>query len=173
MRRTAPRSNRRTRKRSSKSLESGLIASTHSDAQGDESRRARSLLALFESLDFVYLPSRDVAADIAHFAALGANVVFAIEAFGTRVAMVELAERPPPLLLAGHLEGDQPVLVYRVSDLEQSISELRERGVDVAARFGIPHGPGAELVMPGPQRLALYELTRLEAPERLAGRRDF
>ena len=129
---------------------------------------------MFESLDFVYLPSRDVAGDLKHLTeAMGADLVFAIEAFGTRVAMVSLAEHSPALLLAGHLEGDQPVLVYRVGDLGQTIVELARRGGEVAARFEIPHGPVAELVTPGPQRIAVYELTRPEAPARLAGRRDF
>lgn len=129
---------------------------------------------MFENLDFVYLPSRDVAGDLEHFTgSLSAKLVFAIEAFGTRVAMVDLTGSPPAVLLAGHLEGEEPVLVYRVADLEQAIGELEERGVEIRARFGIPHGPGAELVMPGPQRVALYQLTRPEAAERLAGRRDF
>jgi hypothetical protein len=129
---------------------------------------------VFDRLDFVYLPSRDVAADLTHFSrGLGAGVVFAIEAFGTRVAMVRLDTQSPPLLLAGHLEGDQPVLVYRVADLDRAIAELRDREVETAARFEIPHGPGAELVNPGPQRIALYQLTRPEADTRLAGRRDF
>ena len=126
------------------------------------------------SLDFVYLPSRDVAADVAHFTGgLDGELVFAIEAFGTRGAMVRLEPGPPALLLAGHLEGDQPVLVYRVSDLEETVSRLTGNGVEIAASFEIPHGPGVELVNPGPQRLALYELTRPGAPERLSGRRDF
>jgi hypothetical protein len=77
------------------------------------------------------------------------------------------------VLLAEHLEGDAPVLVYRVADLEGALAELEARGVSVAARFGIPHGPGAELAIPGPQRVALYQLTRPEIPERLSGRRDF
>jgi hypothetical protein len=129
---------------------------------------------VFDQLDFVYLPSRDVAADVAHFTdGLGAELVFAIEAFGTRVAMVRLSPDPPALLLAGHLEGDRPILVYRVADLETAISELESRGAQIGPRFGIPHGPGVELVSPGPQRLALYELTRPQAPQRLAGRRDF
>jgi hypothetical protein len=129
---------------------------------------------MFDRLDFVYLPSRDVAADVMHFSRrLGAEVVFAIEAFGTRVAMVRLAPDPPPLLLAGHLDGDQPVLVYRVADLDRSIAQLREREVEVGARFEIPHGPGAELTNPGPQRVALYERSRPGADQRLAGRRDF
>jgi hypothetical protein len=87
--------------------------------------------------------------------------------------MVRLDSDPPALLLAGHLEGDQPVLVYRVANLEQAITELRERDADLARRFEIPHGPGAELANPGPQRIAIYELTRPEADNRLAGRRDF
>lgn len=129
---------------------------------------------MFGSLDFVYLPSRDVAADVKHFTGpLQAELVFAIEAFGTRVAMVKLSDQPPALLLAGHLEGDAPVLVFRVGNLEGSVQEMARDGCDVLARFGIPHGPGVELSMPGPQRIALYELTRPEAPERLRGRRDF
>ncbi|HEU0318469.1 MAG TPA: hypothetical protein VFR49_14125 [Solirubrobacteraceae bacterium] len=129
---------------------------------------------MFERLDFVYLPSRDVAADTDHYTRrLGAERVFAIEAFGTRVAMLRMAPDPPVLLLAEHLEGDQPVLVHRVSDLARAIAELEARGVGIAGRFEIPHGPVAELACPGPQRLAVYELVRPEAARRLEGRRDF
>lgn len=129
---------------------------------------------MFASLDFIYLPSRDVAAEFEHFTErLGARPVFAIERFGTRVAMVELAQSPPPLLLAGHLEGDQPVLVFRVDDLEGTVEELTARGVEIGTRFEIPHGPGAEVALPGPQRVAVYELTRRERSAQLAGRRDF
>jgi hypothetical protein len=129
---------------------------------------------VFQQLDFLYLPSRDVAADLRHFSQrLGAEVVFAIEAFETRVAMIRLSPDGPRLLLAGHLEGDEPVLVYRVADLETALEELEGRGVEVAARFEIPFGPGAEIVNPGPQRIALYERTRPEMQERLGGRRDF
>jgi hypothetical protein len=129
---------------------------------------------VFDGLEFVYLPSRDVAADLRHFTVqLGAELVFAIEAFGTRVAMVRMSPNPPALLLAGHLEGEQPVLVHRVADLEMAITELEARGVEIGTRFEIPHGPGVELVSPGPQRIALYELTRPGAAERLANRRDY
>ncbi|MBV9196391.1 MAG: hypothetical protein JO168_19830 [Solirubrobacterales bacterium] len=129
---------------------------------------------MFDQLDFVYLPSRDVAADLKHFTrGLGAELVFAIEAFGTRVAMVRLTPDPPPLLFAGHLHGDQPVLVYRVENLDRAVAELSDRHVDLGLRFEIPHGRGAEITNPGPQRVALYERTRPEADRRLAGRRDF
>jgi hypothetical protein len=129
---------------------------------------------VFESLDFVYLPCRDAAAELAtYIEGVGAEPVFAIEAFGTRVAMIRLAADGPALLLAEHLEGEAAVLVFRVGDLEQTVRDLEAEGITVAARFGIPHGPGVELALPGPQRIALYELTRPGAPERLAGRRDF
>ena len=87
--------------------------------------------------------------------------------------MIRLHPDPPAVLLAGHLAGDQPVLVHRVEDLNKALTELQGRGVTVGDSFEIPHGPGAELVNPGPQRLAVYQLTRLGAPARLAGRRDF
>ena len=131
-------------------------------------------MAPFESLDFVYMPSRDTAADASRFVdELGARLVFAIEAFGSRVAMLELAEGPPALLLADHLHGERPVLVFRVADLDVAVHEVEERGGRAGPTFGIPHGPIRSLDMPGGQRLAIYELTRPEASERFEGRRDF
>jgi len=143
-------------------------------SEASEAAQQRTLPFVFDALDFVYVPSRGGAADLKHFTHhLGADLVFAIEAFGTRVALVRLSPEPPTLLLAGHLEGEQPVLVHRVADLARAIAELEDRGVKIGARFEIPHGPAVELVSPGPQRLALYQLTRPDAPERLANRRDF
>ncbi len=44
---------------------------------------------MFERLDYIYQPSGDVAADVAHYTdTLGGRLVFAIEAMGTRVAML-------------------------------------------------------------------------------------
>jgi hypothetical protein len=100
-------------------------------------------------------------------------VVFAIEAFGARVAQMRLSEGPPRLLLADHLEGQAPVLVFRVGDLDSTLAELEQRGLELEGRFGIPHGPCAAVRAPGGQRLALYELTRPQADEHLAGRLDF
>jgi catechol 2,3-dioxygenase-like lactoylglutathione lyase family enzyme len=128
----------------------------------------------FDQLDFLYMPSRDVAADLDFYTEhLGAEVVFAIEAFETRVAQVKLADEIPRVLLAEHLQGDAPVLIYRVADLDATLAELEGRGLEVEARFGIPHGPCAAFRAPGGQRLAVYELTRPEADDRLAGRHDF
>jgi len=127
-----------------------------------------------ERLDFLYMPSRDVAADLEFYTeVLGGEVVFAIEAFEARVAQVRLSPLEPRLLLADHLEGEAPVLVYRVIDLDATALELERRGLTIEARFGIPHGPCAALEAPGGQRLAVYELTRPGVDERLEGRTDF
>ena len=126
-----------------------------------------------ESLDFIYMPSRDPAVDLEWFeTTLGCEVVFAIEAFGTRVAMLQPATGPA-LLLAGHLEGERPVLVFRVESLERAAEEARSDGAHVSEEFGIPHGPVREIESPGGHRLAIYELTRPERAKELAGRRDF
>jgi hypothetical protein len=128
----------------------------------------------FERLDFLYIPSRDVAADVEHLTqALGAQLVFAIEAFGARVAMLRLAAGPPDLLLADHLAGERPILVYRVIDLERAVERLRAGGLDPGPRFGIPHGPCCTFRTSGGHRIAIYEPTRPDATEHMAGRRDF
>lgn len=128
----------------------------------------------FERLDFIYLPSRDVAGEVDHFTTvLGARLVFAIEAFDTRVAMLELTDGPPALLLAGHLEGERPILVYRVADLEAARGALAARGWAPEPSFGIPHGPCCAFRTAGEHRIAIYELTRPGVAEGLAGRRDF
>ena len=131
-------------------------------------------MLVFDRLDFVYLPSRDVAADVAHFTTeLGGELIFAVEAFETRVAMVRLAGEGPRLLLAGHLEGDQPILIFRVDDLDAAIAELEARGAPLGKHFEMPYGVGVEIESPGPQRAAIYERTRPERGDGLAGRRDF
>ena len=122
------------------------------------------------------MPSADVAAEVAYFTdVLGGELVFAIEAMGTRVAMVRTAPggAGPDLIFAGHLEGERPVLVHRVADLAATTAELEARGFAPAARFDIPHGPCCAFTAPGGHRIALYELTRPEVPERFAGRHDF
>jgi hypothetical protein len=130
--------------------------------------------SLFEQLDFVYMPSADVAADVDYFTrALGAELVFAIERFGTRVAMVRLGSGPPALLFAEHLEGERPVLVYRVDSLDDAIEQLAARGCEPGERFGIPPGEGCEVHTDGGHRVAIYEVTRPERLAGLAGRRDF
>ena len=128
----------------------------------------------FEQLDFLYTPSRDVAADLAYFTdVLGGRALFAIEDMGTRVAAIELTDGPPLILLADHVEGDRAILVYRVPDLTAALDELEERGWEREHTFEIPHGPICSFRSPGGHRIALYQLTRPEVARNFVGRRDF
>ena len=128
----------------------------------------------FESLDYLYTPSRDVAADVQYFVeVLGARLVFAIDAMGTRVAMVELADGSPNVVLNDHLEGDRPILVYRVPDVGAATADLATRGWTAEHSLEIPQGPVTTFTAPGGQRLAIYELARPGVIETFAGRRDF
>ena len=128
----------------------------------------------FEALDFVYMPSRDPVADVAYFTdVLGGRLVFAVEGMGARVAMIELSREGPRVLLADHVEGEAPVLVYRVPDLKAALKDLAGRGWKKERTFEIPHGPICSFRAPGGQRIAVYQLTRPEVGEHFAGRRDF
>ena len=128
----------------------------------------------FEQLDFVYMPTRDPSADMEYFTGvLGGRLVFAVEGMGARVAMIELTDGPPRILLADHLTGDRPVLVYRVGDLQKALKDLAARGWKRERTFEIPQGPICSFIAPGGQRLALYQLTRPQVEEHFVGRRDF
>jgi hypothetical protein len=126
-----------------------------------------------ETLDYIYMPSDDVARDLAYFEnVLGAEVVFAIDGMGTRVAMIRFGDGAP-LLLADHLQGDVPILVYRVAGLAPAIAELESRGWQRGRMIELPSGAACSFSAPGGQRLAIYEPTRAFVVDSFAGRRDF
>lgn len=100
-------------------------------------------------------------------------MVFAIDSMGTKVAAVQLSEGPPLVLLTDHLEGERPILVYRVPDLPAATSELESRGWERGPTLEIPHGPICSFQTPGGHRIAMYQLTRPEAASHFDGRRDF
>lgn len=85
---------------------------------------------IFGSLDFVYIPSNDVDTDLEYYVdVLGAEKIFNISDMGTQVAMMKLGDGPR-LLLAGHMEGDAPILIYRVENLKKAMKELKTRGLE-------------------------------------------
>lgn len=127
-----------------------------------------------EQLDFLYIPSGDVAGDTSYFTdILGGRRVFAIDSMGTRVAAVELGTGPPLLLFADHLDGEAPVLVYRVSEFRETLAALEARGWKRESTFEIPHGPCCSFRTTGGQRVAVYQATRPEAASHFEGRQDF
>ena len=128
--------------------------------------------AMFESLDYVYVPTADV--DLAarrYVDELGAELVFKVRGMGTVVACVRVAKQGPAILLSGHLEGDVPILIYRVADYAAAVARLREAGLELH-ELEIPHGPCASFTVPGGQRFAVYELTRPGAADPFSGRID-
>jgi hypothetical protein len=128
---------------------------------------------VFLSLDFVYVPTVDVDAAVGHYVeSLGARLRWRVRAMGTTVACLEVAGSGPAVLLAGHLEGEVPILIYRVADYRAAVAELRAEGVDDLHEVEIPHGPCATFRAVGGQRLAVYELTRPEVGEHFEGRLD-
>ena len=99
--------------------------------------------------------------------------MFAIDAMGTRVAALRLTDGPPLVLLTDHLEGERPILVYRVADLSAATAELEDSGWERGTSLEIPHGPCVSFAAPGGHRFALYQLIRPEAAAHFNGRRDF
>jgi hypothetical protein len=124
-------------------------------------------------LAYVYAPSADVAAD-AHWLVevLGAELVFAIESGGTRVAMVRLGT-DAPILVTDHLPDERPVFMYRVDDLESTMASLEARGCTAERTVELPMGPAMTLRAPGGLRLAIFAATRPFVVDSMDGQRDF
>ena len=134
----------------------------------------RSTPQMLEQLDFLYMPSRDVAGDAAWFVEmLGGRLAFAIDDGGIRVAMIELTPTPPRILLTDHLEGERPILIYRVADLEAAARDAAARGLKPDRSIEIPPGPCRTFRGPGGHRIALYQPTRPDVIRHFEGRRDF
>jgi hypothetical protein len=128
---------------------------------------------VFESLDFVYVPTEDVDATATRFVEdLGAELVWKVRGMATVVACLRLSPDGPAILLSGHLEGENPILIYRVADYESAVASLRAAGLDDVREVEIPHGPCASFRAPGGQRLAVYELTRPHVEQHFVGRSD-
>jgi hypothetical protein len=126
------------------------------------------------SLDYIYAPSSDVAADARWFTdVLGAELVFAIDESGTRVAMLRLGDDLPALLLTDHLPDERPVFIHRVDDLAAVSATFEARGWTPERTMELPPGPCTTFRAPGGHRLAIYERSRPGVVESMAGRRDF
>jgi Glyoxalase/Bleomycin resistance protein/Dioxygenase superfamily len=128
---------------------------------------------MFESLDFLYVPTDDVdAAARRYVEQLGAELVWKVRGMGTVVVCLRVSQAGPAILLSGHLDGATPILVYRVSDYADAIDRLRSAGVNDIRELELPQGPCASFGLPDGQRAAIYELTRPFVLESFAGRLD-
>ena len=128
----------------------------------------------FQSLDFIYIPTNEVARDALDLTSvLGGRVVFAIEEWNTRVAMIALTPDPPHLLLTDHLEGERPIIIYRIDNLDAAVARLKKAGWTSGEVFEIPQGPCCSFRTPGGHRIAIYQPSRPDATSHFEGRRDF
>jgi hypothetical protein len=129
---------------------------------------------LFLQLDYLYTPSHDVAADAKYYTdVVGGRLAFAVEGMGARVAMIELTDGPPHVLLTDHLDGERPIYIYRVDELRKAVAALKRRGLEDERRLEIPMGPCSSFTMPNGHRIALYEASRPEVLKHFLGRKDF
>jgi hypothetical protein len=127
---------------------------------------------VFQSLDFLYVPTRDVGTVAQRYLdELGVELVWQVRAMGTVVACLRPAADGPLVLLTDHIEGDVPILIYRVDDYDAVVTRLRAAGTELR-ELEIPHGPCASFRAPGGQRAAVYELTRPQAAHQFDGRID-
>ena len=130
-------------------------------------------MRVFESLDFLYVPTDDVDDVVrVYVETLGAELVWKVRGVGTTVACVRLSQEGPALLLTGHLEGPEPVAVYRVADYASALDALRAAGATDIHELEIPQGPCASMRAHGGLRLAIYQLVRPGVIETFAGRVD-
>jgi hypothetical protein len=128
----------------------------------------------FDQLDYLYIPSGDVAADAKYFSeVLGGQLLFAIDDGGTRAVMVKMTESPPRLIFTDHLEGERAIAIFRVPNLRTALKKMASRGWEKEGTFEIPQGPCCSFVTPKGQRVALYQLTRPQVEEHFVGRFDF
>lgn len=96
----------------------------------------------FGRVAYLYVGSRDVAADLAHYRdVLGGEVAWDLTGFGARVAAVRVLDGPL-VLLADHRPAPSILPVVEVADLARTREELERRG-------WLPSGPGFE-IPPGP-----------------------
>ena len=129
---------------------------------------------MFLSLDYLYVPAKDIEASIGYYTEqLGGELIWKIHAFNAWVAAVRLSPGGPMVLLADHLRGDTPILIYRVERLETTTAALRARGwVPESGPFEIPNGPCYTFRDPTGVRFAIYENQRPEVDHEFAGRFD-
>lgn len=125
---------------------------------------------VFLSLDFVYMPSKDVDKDLKYYIdVLGAKEIFNIDDDGAHVAMMDIGAGPR-LLLADHDGPHSPIMIYRVESLKNAKSELSKRGWKKDSELEIPHGPLCTFTAANGQRFGIYQLVRPEADEFLKRR---
>ncbi|MEA3207109.1 MAG: hypothetical protein QOE70_166 [Chthoniobacter sp.] len=129
---------------------------------------------MFLSLYYLYVPAPDIEASVRYYTeVLRGELVWKIHAFEAWVACIRLTKEGPSLVLASHLEGSCPILIYAVQSATSAARELKSRGwAAEAGPFEIPNGPCYTFRDPAGARLAIYENQRPGVAGEFRGRFD-
>ncbi len=125
---------------------------------------------MFQSLDYLYVPAKDIELSIAYYTEqLGGKLLWKVRAFETWVAAIELADRSPQVLLAAHLAGTAPLPIYRVEQIDETVRCLKERGWQSDRVVELPNGPCHLFQDPTGVHLAIYENRRPDTDRKFEG----
>lgn len=119
-------------------------------------------------LEYLYVASADVGRDLDYYTkTLGAKVVWDFSEFGTRVAAVQVCERPPLYILAGHRTAPNVLPIFAVPDLAAAEKALRKRGwKPEGPSVEVPDGPCYLFKDPSGNELAILGFVRPHVLER-------
>lgn len=131
------------------------------------------VMAMFESLDFLYVPAPDIESSVKYYTeVLAGKLLWKIHAYGVWVACVQLTKTEPYILLADHIEKKDVMLIYRVANLDDAAKTLRSRGWKQLNQLEIPPGPCCTFRDPAGNALVIYENQRPSVMAEFMGKID-
>jgi hypothetical protein len=92
-----------------------MILSGHNDNDNINNNNTN----LFKSLDFLYAPAPDIQASVNYYTkVLDGELLWKIHDFGVWVACIGISNTGPYILLADHIKSHDPILIYRVENID-------------------------------------------------------
>jgi predicted enzyme related to lactoylglutathione lyase len=118
-------------------------------------------------LAYLYIGTSDFDRDVAYYRdVLGAELVWAFNAFDAKVAALRVCDGPL-FLLADHRPAPSCMPILAVENLEATAEALKRRGwKSDGDRFDLPNGPCYKFTDPSGNPLAIIENDRPDAMER-------
>jgi hypothetical protein len=138
-----------------------------------EQKREGQVQPVLGRLEFLYVGTSAFERDCAYYRdVLGANLVWAFNAFGAKVAAFRLCDGPL-WLLADHRRAPSCMPIIAVQHLERTVAELKERGWHSDGdSFEIPNGPCYRFTDPSGNQIAIFQNLRPDSMERAFADKD-
>ena len=129
---------------------------------------------VFESLDFLYVPSLNIQDSIRYYTkVLDGELLWKIHEYGVWVACIKISNiKEPYILLSDYIEKKDLLLIQRVNNLDKTFSDLKSRGRIEEKRLEIPNGPCCTFRDPAGNHVAIYENKRPNVMKEFKGRID-